>query len=155
MPLDSALASIFKAIPSMPRTDPGPGGMPPGGAAPAPGMPPGAIAGGGGTDKAGVGGDVFTAAINKKLSEGTGTDPEHVVNVLREMKATIAALIPKVAFRMAGVDKHLNPAYRAIDNALQEAQKAMQQVAAQRPIDFSGANAGPQIGGGPPASVPL
>lgn len=98
-----------------------------------------------------MGGDVFTAAVNKKLSDSSGTDPEHVVNVLREMKATLAALIPKVAFRMSGVDKHLNPAYRSLSNALDEAMKAMSQIAAQKPIEFSAAAGGPP--GGPPAQI--
>ena len=130
----------------MPRTNPGGSAPPgaPGGAAPAgaPGAP----------SAPSPGADIFAAAANKKLSESSGTDPEHVVNVLREMKATIAALIPKVAFRMSGVDKHLNPAYRSIDNALQEAMKAMQQIAAQKPIEFSAAAGGPGPTG-PPAQI--
>jgi hypothetical protein len=70
-------------------------------------------------------------------------DPEYVRSVLRNMQMQVAQLIPHVALRVSGVGKHLNVAYRAIESALEAANKfATEMSPAQSPINFSAANTG-------------
>lgn len=138
MPLPSALGSLLAATPSMPRTSPSLGGgpTPPGGPT---AVPPGGGAPGGADS------GPMSSAISKTLADTSGADPEYIKSTLRGLKSTLVALIPHTAFRFAGVDKHINVMYRAVESAIQEADKAASQIAAQSPINFSAASVGPQM----------
>ncbi len=150
MALTPALQSILSSIPSVPR------GAPPQGAAPGvPGAAPpgaGAAPGAGGPGPGGVPDEIFRQVMNQRLSQSSGADPDLVVTQLKQMMTGAAALLPKVAFRIPGVDKHLTRVYAALQAALKEAETFQNNQAAQQPINFQAANVGPTTGA--PAGSP-
>jgi hypothetical protein len=150
MPLTSPLASILQSIPSVPRGAPLGGAAPgvPGAAPPGAGAAPGSPGGGPG----GVPDEIFRQVLNQRLSQSGGADPSFVVTQLKQMMTGAAALLPKVAFRIPGVDKHLTRVYAALQAALTEAEKFQSNQAAGQPINFQAANVGPTSGA--PAGMP-
>jgi hypothetical protein len=87
--------------------------------------------------------EIFRQVLNSRLSDSGGADPKFVVTQLKQMMTGAAALLPKVAFRIPGVDKHLTRVYAALQAALAEAEKFQSNQAAGQPINFQAANVGP------------
>ncbi len=120
-----------------------PGAAPPGGAGAAPGS----------SGPGGVPDEIFRQVLNQRLGQSNGADPDFVVTQLKQMMTGAASLLPKVAFRIPGVDKHLTRVYAALQAALKEAETFQSNQAAAQPINFSAANVGPATGA--PAGVPM
>lgn len=103
----------------------GGGGAPPG--------PPGEGGPGGPPDPGAIGRQVAS-----QISSIRSADPELITRQLAQMKEIAVSLIPQTAMRIPKVANHLTGVMKALDGAIQEAQKSIAAAAA------AGA-----VGGGP------
>lgn len=87
------------------------------------------------------------AAVSQQLGALRSTNPEMVVQILRDMKQKTAALIPHTAETIPGVARYLASNLRGLDSAIEAATKALTaQTVAAGPLQMSAVS--PMSGGG-------
>lgn len=71
--------------------------------------------------------------ISQQLAELQGADPGSILKLLNQMKSMTVAIIPRAAFTMPGVARHLSSNLKALDNAIKEAEQASATQQAVKP----------------------
>jgi hypothetical protein len=71
--------------------------------------------------------------ISQQLAELQGADPGSMLKLLNQMKSMTVALIPRAAFAIPGVARHLSGMLKSLDNAIKEAEQASSTQQAVKP----------------------